>query len=527
MNRLRNLSKNFHLIFFLVLMVESLFVGALFAVEPSFQGKLLWLKVGALLFVFVQWPIFYLLMRYHKTPEKNSLAWRVRWQLVISTVLAFFLMSLGQYWMAKSSWELNISTESQNRINAYTAKSIHRFEKIKLTFFADDNSRQSFLPWLLFLQRKFSSHVSFELVDANQSPTLVERFQIQKIPALSVTTERGVQTTYELSEKGLSAALTKILRPKRPLVCFTTGHGEFSIRDSSPQGIIHLKELYQSEGFAIQELDLGKSVIENIDCDFIIVLGPQSDLLINEGSAFQKLYAGQNLKGLFLAFDADPQNKLKKWESLLKNSPFELELINGILLDQTSPQLGLEASIVTGKILPNKINGTLNVELLSEQSGRMVFPLSRGISWKENSGWQSLMVSQPFPQTWLEKDLKTLLTTGKASYQAAIDAKGIFPLMATKEVDKKRIVVSASPRMLLNGYKGQISNFQAMLNLTSWGMYLDQEVAFEHPQLEDTSLTFVASQLQLLFYLSVLVVPFLMLGLAFWFWRSQRIRRPT
>jgi hypothetical protein len=499
-------------------------VVAFWIVEPSFERPWSFYKMAAAIFVLVQWPIYYMLHLWlsgkkrvqGKSYAKNfSMAWKVRWQFFITFVLSFFLLGLVQYWAAKVPYEWSLSLDSKNRISAQTETAIMRFEQIKLMYFAEPEMRENFLPWALFLKRKFSSIIEMEVIDPNLSPTLLERYQVKKVPALVIQTNRGVQNIYEFSELAFAQGLTKILRPTRPMVCFTAQHGEYRITDETPAGLSQFKLMLQNDRFAVSEWDFIST------CDYLVVMGPTRDLSTTQASQLQTFLNAPGLKGVLVAMELPFPKKLPQWEKVLKSKPIQLTFLPGIILDQSSPQLGLEASIVTGIMTEQAAKQSWP----KEDAGKMIFPMSRGLDLSLTPQWHSLMNAQAFPNTWLETDVKTLFSSGKATYQKASDQQGVFPLIALQEVSSPRIRVAAlaSARMVQNGYANQLSNFQNLLNLITWGVFLDQEISANRPELSSQSLTFVASQLQLLFYLSVLVIPFFMISMAWWIWRRQRL----
>ena len=524
--------KSWHsLAFFILLLLETATAGAFWISFPSFDAPWLMYKVGVALFVFVQWPIYFLFHIWYTGqvtgPWKSvSLAWKVRWQFLITVVLSFLLLSLVQYWFAKIPWEWSLSEDSQQRINEYTKNSILRFDHLKVIYFADNTARKDFLPWLLFLKRKFSSIVTIEVIDPSMSPTLLERYQIQKVPAITLITNRGTQSTYEISEVAFTQSIIKILRPQRPMICFTSQHGEYSLQDQSPQGLSYFKQVLQNERMGVREWKFSASDAINVSdvelgvCDYLVVMGPQRDLSKWEMNQFLQLLKDSKLKGVLISLEQTYPTKIPHWEQAFASAPIGLKFSQGIILDQTSPEMGLEASVVTGFIKESK--------WINDKSGKMVFPMARSLVWESEGPWKVLMESQAFPKTWLETDVKTLFASGKAVFQKGIDTQGTFPLIIMKESiePRKRWLAVASARVVLNGYQGQVSNFQNLLNLLSWGLFLDQEISMDRPQLESHSLTFVASQLQLLFYLSVVVIPFFMLALAFWFWRREKASTP-
>ena len=155
---------------------------------------------------------------------------------------------------------------------------------------------------------------------------------------------------------------------------------------------------------------------------------------------------------------------------------------------------------------------------------RVLFPISSSLVpiKKEHVKSTVLAKTSNFPGSWAESDLKNI-NSGKVFFNENQDTKGPINLMMALENTKtnSKIVISGSAQMVSNAYKSQSSHFNLMLNSIAWLTDDEGIISLNRPGLEEEVIIMSAQELSLIFYFSILFLPFVFFALGIWMYRKR------
>jgi ABC-type uncharacterized transport system involved in gliding motility auxiliary subunit len=225
---------------------------------------------------------------------------------------------------------------------------------------------------------------------------------------------------------------------------------------------------------------------------------------------------------LFLALA--PAFKAELYENIsgLAES-YGLKLGNDVIIDRLSTVQGAEATI---PIITKYESGHPITEGFEQ---RTIFPLSSSVSTVPgNDTAQILAYTSSFPGSWAETDLKGV-AKGKAEFDKDRDIRGPVGLMGVGEKviegapRDSRFILLGSSSFLINAYQGQSGNSTLFLNALSWMISDEGIMSLNRPGIEESPVILSSQHLQLIFIISILIVPIVFFGSAIFIYRRRRL----
>lgn len=431
--------------------------------------------------------------------------------------LVIAILSILNYLGNKNSVEFDLTKQQRNSLAAQSLKVISMVkEPLSLTVFS---RREEWAPILnlLKLYTAQSKHIKLDAVDTDLRPDLVKAKNISQNGTV-VVKHKGQEFSFVVSDElSITNALLKAVKDRRVVIYFTGGHQELSCYEKGAEGLAVLCERLRSQNYETKDLDLTKTKDVPADATAVIVAGPTTGFLPSEVDQLARFLKRGG--SLFLALA--PAFKAELYDSLVKLAePYGLRLGRDIVIDRLSTVQGAEATIpITEKY-------DLNHPITAGFNQRTVFPLSASVSTMTgNDSAVILAFTSPFPGSWAEADLKGV-TEGKATYNEKTDSKGPIGLLGISEATdstNSRFVLLGSSSFLVNAYQNQSGNSVLFLNAVSWMVDDEGIISFNRPGIEEYPVILSAQHLQIIFVISILLVPIIFFGCGILVYRRRRI----
>lgn len=435
----------------------------------------------------------------------------------INILLVISILGLVNYLGNKNFKEFDLTKEKRNSLTDQTMKVIEMVKApLKMTVFA---KREEWGPMLnlLKLYEAQNTKIELEAVDTDLRPDIVKAKGITQNGTIIISYEGKESSFPIIDELSVTNALLKALRTDKIVLYFVTGHQELSCEETSQEGISVLCEKLRSLNYEVKPLDLAKVVSIPKDATAVFVLGPISGFLNPEVELIKDyLNRGGNF---FLALA--PAFKAEIYDNLINLiKPYGLDLGKDVVIDRMSTVQGTEATIpiVSEYDIQHPITEGFNL--------RTVFPLSssvRTIVGKDTA--QILAHTSPYPGSWAETNLKGV-TEGKAAFDEKQDIKGPIGLLGVAEGtgdSSTRVTLLGSSSFLINAYQAQAGNTTLFLNTVSWMVNDEGIISFNRPGIEEYPVILSAQHLQMIFVISILVVPIVFFGAAIFIYRRRRL----
>ncbi len=367
----------------------------------------------------------------------------------------------------------------------------------------------------------YSDQFRFELLDPVSQPQLAEEFAIRAYNTVRVAFGDESTVVQEPSEENLTNAIIKVTRDSKKIVCFVEGHGETSLDDQGPRGLSSLKTALGHENFEVEKLLLAAE--ENIPerCSLLASVGPAKPFLESEIRAVESYLESGGRVLLLLRPRATPELAAlaQRWGITVDDSV----VVDQVVRIFQGPALGLSP-------LARSYG---DHEITRQLRQLTIYPMSRSLQVDATAreGLQVTSLVETSESSWAETDLAALFERNEAFLDAATDRKGpvtVAAAVAAKASDdaegaETRLVVFGSAQFADNReMDGTYYNRDLLLNSFGWLAGEADLLSIRPRSVRASRVQFTAEQETVIFYLSVLLIPQLLLlaGIVVW-WRRE------
>jgi ABC-type uncharacterized transport system involved in gliding motility auxiliary subunit len=381
-----------------------------------------------------------------------------------------------------------------------------------------------------------SKLLTVEYIDPEKRPGLAQQLGVTTLGTTVFAYKGRNEKASSDGEQELTNALIKVIQGRQPKVYFTQGHGEKDTASADRTGFNAITGALTSDNFVVDKIVLAQVTAVPADADVLVVAGPKTDFLGPEIDIL-KAYLARGGK-LFVMLDpvlkAD-QAQPAALQALLKD--WGIDAGNDVVLDVSGMGrlIGTDESVPVAASYPSHPI-TENFQLLT------AYPLARSMSPIEGgtNGHTAQRLVETSRSSWAETNLKGLNGSepaklddtdkkGPVSLAAAVAAPVATPAEAPKDgaaADAKkaetRLVAFGDADFASNAALGVQGNRDLFLNTVNWLAQQENLISIRAKDPEDRRITLTEDQQRRIFYLTVLIVPGLILlaGVQTW-WRRR------
>ena len=382
--------------------------------------------------------------------------------------------------------------------------------------------------------RHVSDKLSVEYIDVDREPMKATQYQVQQLGTVALEYDGRVERVTSDGEQELTNGLIKVVQGRQSKVYFVQGHGEKSPTGTDRGGYGTIAGALSSDNFTHETLVLAQQGDVPADATVLIVVGPTTDFLTQEIDIL-KAYLGRGGKVFFLL---DPPEKpgapdLPNVIALVREwgiDPGTNVVVDGSGVGQmlgTGPETPIAA-----KYNPHPITENFNV-LTAYSLARSVTANPAGAN---NRFAQNLIETSA--SSWAETDIKELMTTGRVardiekgdiagpvSLGAAVSA-GVDAPADQADADaprpESRMVVIGDSDFASNRWLGISGNRDLFLNAVNWLAQQENLISIRAKAPEDRRITLSADQDRRIFWLTIFIIPGLILFLGVQAWWKRR-----
>lgn len=442
-------------------------------------------------------------------------------------------------------WKKDFTQNKINLLSEQTDKILKNLEtEVTITpFYVEKNPNKAMLKDLLGMYSSKSHKLKVEFVDPDVEPHLAKKHNTKDGDIL-VMSEGEETILTEPSEQAITSAIMKVTRSTKVTVCFTSGHGEMSLDSEEAEGISAVAGGLKNEGYDTKTL---KSLLEAIpsECNIVTVAGPRTPFSKAEAKIISDYLQGGG-KGLFLLDPRIPDTRLKTKMSVLSSGLEGVALKNGAELGnnfvlekhlQLFAGMTLESSVHSSKYSDHPITEPLD--------GKNTFFPGSVRSVTKNPGTKGYDTTELIfsaagkGMSWAEYDIDRIIKSGDAQIGKG-DIKGPVSIAVASEKkivnDKKddvnkdrsdatRSVWVGNSSFVSNGFiRTREFNYDLVLNMLSWLWGEEEKISIRPKRLKTSTLLLTPEQSNLVFYISVLTIPeiILIFGLVIWLRRRKK-----
>jgi ABC-type uncharacterized transport system involved in gliding motility auxiliary subunit len=383
-----------------------------------------------------------------------------------------------------------------------------------------------------------NKNVSVEYIDADRQPTRVKQDEVLNYGTVVIEYQGRKEHVMSDREQELTNGLVKVTTGRTVKAYFVEGHGEKSSTSVERGGYSSALDVLKRDNYTVDRLVLAQTSAVPKDASVIVIAGPAADYLPPEIDAIRK-YLRSGGKALFLL---DPvignaMHPLPTLEALLKD--WGVSMGHDVVLDVSGigQMLGTDASVpvVTPPYPQHAI--TKDFGLLT------AFPLAQSVSGEAGSNPNETVQNflQTSDRSWSDADVKSLVSGGKVAFnEKAGDKKGPITIGLTvsetardqatapgtpdSPTDKPqtRIVVIGDSDFASNAAAGVQGNSDLFVNINNWLTQQEDLISIHPRATDDRRIALTADQQRRLAWMSLLLIPGLVLGAGVFTWFQRR-----
>lgn len=486
---------------------------------------------------------------------------------VLSVLIVVGLLGVVNYLAYKNPKELDLTREGLYTLSEQTTGVLGRLkDEVKvLAFYTNVEPQFAHVEETLERYEKHSAKLSFEMVNPESRPDLIEKYNITDRGPRIVVTARGQDTrAKEASEEELTNAIIRVAEQTSKTVYFLTGHGELSIDEEKDSlGLKRMAEAVRAEGYEVKpfsfvrpeqaaapgekvQLQLGKADHDHAghdhaghdhaghdhgapaagpglevpkDAAVLVVAGAQSKLFDPEVKAIEEYL---NRGGRLIAMlEPDVESGL---EGLLRQ--WKIEVRADLVVD-TNPLtrlMGLgPTSPMTAPVSEHAVTKTMAAPVIVMTSR------SLGVLEGGEAGVRAEPLLAAGETAWGETDFKSG-TAGRDDKDTLAEVNvAVVASKPTNQVDSKltpegRIIAFGDSDWVNNKYQAMQGNADLFLNAVNWMAEEESKITIRPKTRAASQLFLTGEQMGQLVFLSMDLLPVLIIamGLGIVLIRRQR-----
>jgi ABC-type uncharacterized transport system involved in gliding motility auxiliary subunit len=188
--------------------------------------------------------------------------------IAILVLINFLSMKQSKQWDLTAGKQFSLSPETVEIL-----KNLHSPVTALSFSTAASGGARSDTATLLNQYRAVNSKFQVETIDPQAQPTLARQYGITQDGSLVLKVGDKTVTVNSPTESDITSALIKATRSTRPVVYFTTGHGERDLEDGGDAGFAVAKSGLDRDGFDIKPLMLATTSTVPADASLVIIAG--------------------------------------------------------------------------------------------------------------------------------------------------------------------------------------------------------------------------------------------------------------
>ena len=433
------------------------------------------------------------------------------------SVLFIGILVMGNFLSARHFKRIDTTEAGVYSLSPLSAKYVKELDQdLDLMAFAE-TGRDPAVEELFKSYAQESSHVKYQMVDPDKSPDLAQKYNITTYGTIRVG--YGDQSTLvsKGDEESVTNAIIKVTHSTKKTVCLIEGHGEPDAADAeSPKAYGGFRMALESENYLAKSVLLASQQKMPDDCNLVVVAAPVKPYLEGEVKLLKDYLEGGGRAVFLLAAQRGP-------ELVTLLADYGIRVGNDIVVDQVlrlfqGPALGVEPIVQSYGRHP----------ITEGFAQRTIFPFTRSVeaAADKRPGVEITSLAKTSPSSWAETDVDALFNKGQATLDPKADRKGpisvaVAASVTTKQGDKdvaSRLVAFGSDQLVDNKFLNNLYNRDLMLNAVSWAVGEDKQISIRPRSVRSSRIALTSEQVTRIFYLSVLIVPeiLLLLGISVW-----------
>jgi ABC-type uncharacterized transport system involved in gliding motility auxiliary subunit len=380
-----------------------------------------------------------------------------------------------------------------------------------------------------------SDQVSVEYLDAEVDPIRTKQYDIASVPTIVVEHEGRTEKATAVDEREITSAVIRAVTGEQRKVYFVQGHGERDPAGTDGNGYAGIAGLLKGDNIIVEPLVLTQHKEVPEDATIVAIVGPTADPLDEEIELLRR-YLERGGK-LLLMLDPAIGERAKPITTLTDLvREWGVDVGNDVVLDvsgrSNSPTFAVASPPYPGHPATDDFN-------LST-----VFPVARSVTPVSPApeGRTVQLMVETSEAAWAETDLAGLQREGAQPEMNAEDGDRSGPVGLAVTVStaappepetepgtedppappQTRLAVFGDSDFASNAVGNSVGNADLFLNSVNWLTAQENLIAIRPREAGDSRLTITPSEMNMVWWFSVLVVPAAVLAAGVYTWSRRR-----
>jgi ABC-type uncharacterized transport system involved in gliding motility auxiliary subunit len=440
-------------------------------------------------------------------------------------------------------WRIDLTRGNRHSLSPQTKKIVSSLRNTIeiIAFYQETQDARRDAQELLESYEYLSPKITFRFIDPDRQPAQVRKYEVKSYGTLVLDGYGKKQSVTRADESTITNAIVKLTSEKEKVAYFLTGHGERDIEDTGSKGFSNLKQAIEKENYTVKKLNLMRNKVPD-DASFLVVADPQKPLFKEELDATETYVKGGGR--VMVLSSAFSDGGLKPF---LARYGFQLK--DDIVVDRMGRVFG-------GDYLMPLINSYGQHEITEKFTLVAFFPLARTVeSARELPKGITVTDLALTSQDSSSETNQEALNEGKAEFNEKEDKMGPLVVAAiasvqppeetkgpskedsekgqqavsgveTEEANVKpqpgQLAVFGSADFAANQYLELSGNSDFILNAVNFLAKEEKQISIRPKSVEGGAILFSREQNILLIWVSLVLMPALILLSAFIVYRIRR-----
>lgn len=435
---------------------------------------------------------------------KNNLKWL---RLFASIILLLSVLTTLAWLTHKYSWSFDWTRDNRNSLSQTSQDVLQQIEQpLTITILIDlAANKRTILRRKIAKYQRYKQDISLKFLDTDRQIEQAKELLLFNAGQVRIDYADRYEIVDQASEAGITNALQRLRRNKKPWIGFIKGHGERDPFQEDKQGFSTLRKSLETGGMQVQDFNLLETTTIPDNLDALVIAAPQSTLLAGEEKlVIEYVQSGGNLLWL-----QDP-NRAEHTPNL--NQKFGIRWIAGTIIDANKELrsiLGIQHPAVVPVI---EYQAHAITEKLKNQT---LYPFASAFEISKDQGWRVQPLFYSLPRAWSE----TAVSGSDRAVFSSEDGDTAGPLLMAasftrgKADNKQRVIIVGDSDFMANAYIGHGENLALSAAMLQWLSHDDEGISllpYQPPdisiQLSNTSIISLASAYLLVLPLGVLII---------------------
>ncbi len=439
---------------------------------------------------------------------------------LIMSVAFIGILALINYLALKYNFEYDLTETGLFTLSDQTVKTLENIdEPVQIIgFFQTGDPRIKLAQEYLKRYSRYTPHLTYEFHDPNIEPALAQSFELGNYGLVFVSGNNRHETP-GVDEQSITSGLIRVTHDQPRKVYFITGHGEHQVDDGSEEGYSALKQALERENYQVDTLNLSSSA-EAIpgDTAALILAGADRDLSDTETQIVSNwMVDGGKLMILVDPQEPVPLRQLLQEHGITVDNDFVVEDYHNSLV-VLGPE-GLEPQVLAPLVIHYPYH-----EITRGLKGfQSFFPFARSITLTPPQDFTKSIspILSTSSGSWAETDEQA----AQPEYHEGVDFHGPLHIGAAaenSENDARLVVIGDAGFVTNQNVSPQMANLDLFLNSVNWLTEEEELISIRPKQAENRQLFLTPSQVNMLLFTSVIVIPLAVFAAGLGVWWKRR-----